>query len=419
MVDRTNSANSNVWLILAREYRQRVRAKSFQVTTALGFILILGLAFAPALLDRMQSATGGSEVAVVAPEPGLAEALRAALPEELPNGESQTEVEAVSSESAAERGVENGRYDGMLVQQGSPHGEAAYLYRSPQPGVESGRISEALSGLAAERRLRSAGVSGDEAAGVFAPARFEVEATGGGPTGEEYAATFGLVYALVLLLYLTIIQYGGMVTMGVLTEKSSRITELMSASVRPVDQMAGKILGIGLLALTQYGLWLVAGLAATAMGRARDTGLGFGLDAVSADTIALFLLSFVLGYLLYATILGALGSLLSRMEDAQQLMGPVYMLLIAGFLLTLFVMSDPDGRVAVAGSYIPFFAPMVMFARAELGSTPAWEIALSYALLAAMVAAAIWAASRLYRAGMLMYGKRPSLLEAARMLRRG
>lgn len=411
--------NSNLWLVLSREYRQRIRARSFQITTAIGFVLILGLAFAPAVFDRVQSATGGSTVAVVDAEPDLVQALRASLPGELPNGDRQTVIEPVDSRGAAERGVESGDYDGVLIAQGSEGGERSFAYRAPQPGAEADRISEALSSLAAEQRLREAGLSGEEAAQVFAPAQVEIESTGDGPSGEEYAATFGLVYALVFLLYLTIIQYGGMVTMGVLTEKSSRITELMSASVRPVDQMAGKILGVGLLAMTQYGTWLAAGLCAIAIGRARESGLGFGLDAVSASTVGLFLISFVLGYLLYAAILGGLGSLLSRMEDAQQLMGPVYMLLIAGFLLTLFVMSNSEGTLAVAGSYIPFFSPMVMFARAELGSPAVWEIALSYSLLTLTVVAAIWAAARLYRTGTLMYGKKPSLTEAARMVRRG
>lgn len=410
--------NSNLWLVLSREYRQRIRARSFQITTAIGFMLILGLAFAPAALDRVQSATGGSTVAVVDPEPGLVESLRASLTEELPNGEPQTKLEPVDSQSAAERGVEEGGYDGALIARGT-EGEQSFVYRAPQPGAEAGRISEALSGIAAEQRLRGAGLSNEEAERIFAPAQVEVQSTGDGPSGEEYAATFGLVYALVFLLYMTIVMYGNMVTMGVLTEKSSRITELMSASVRPVEQMAGKICSIGLLALTQYGLWLAAGLVAIAIGRARDSGLGFGLDAVSAGTVGLFLLSFALGYLLYAAILGGLGSLLSRMEDAQQLMGPVYMLLIGGFLLTLYAMTSPDGTLAVAGSYIPFFSPMVIFARAELGSPAVWEIVLSYSLLTLTVLAAIWAAARLYRTGTLMYGKKPSLAEAARLVKRG
>lgn len=130
---------NNVWLILAREYRQRVRAWSFQITTALGALLILGLAFAPALLDRIQSATGGSIVALVEPEPGLAESLRAALPEELPNDEPRTRIEVADSEVAAERGVENGRYDGLLVSRG---GEAGYLYRGPSPGAEVERTPD-------------------------------------------------------------------------------------------------------------------------------------------------------------------------------------------------------------------------------------------------------------------------------------
>jgi ABC-2 type transport system permease protein len=414
-----NRVDRNAGLILAREYRQRVRSRSFQITTALGFVLILGLAFAPALLDRVESAIGGSTVAVVQPEPGLVDTLRAALPEELPNGEPRTKIKAVGSESAAQRGIRYGRFDGLLTAQGSQGEEPSYVYRAPQPGPEADRIREALSGISAQRRLQAAGLSGEEANGIFAPAQFEVEATGGGPTGEEFESTYWLVYALVFLIYMTVIMYGNMVTMSVITEKSSRITEIMSASVRPVDQMAGKILGIGLLALTQYGLWLTAGVAAIVIGRLRSGGLGFGLDAVSPGTIGLFLLSFVLGYLLYASILVALGSLVSRMEDAQQLMGPVYIVLVAGFLLTLFTMSNPGSAVAVAGSYVPLFSPLTMFARAELGATAAWEIVLSYSLLAAAVAAAIWIAARLYRAGTLMYGQSPSLLEAARMVMRG
>lgn len=413
-----NRIDRNVGLILAREYRQRIRARSFQITTALGFVLILGLAFAPAILDRVESATAGSTVAVVQPEPRLVDTLRSALPETLPNGEPRTEIRAVGSESTAERRIDNGEFDGMLISQVSGDGETSYIYRAPQPGAEADRIQEAISGATAQRRLQEAGLSGGEAAGIFAPAQFEVEATGG-PTGEEFESTYWLVYALVFLIYMTVIMYGNMVTMSVITEKSSRITEIMSASVRPVDQMAGKILGIGLLALTQYGLWLAAGVIAIVIGRLRDGGLGFGLEAVSPGTIGLFLLSFVLGYLLYASILVALGSLVSHMEDAQQLMGPVYIVLIAGFLLTLFTMSNPGSAVAVAGSYVPFFSPLTMFARAELGATAAWEIALSYSLLTAAVAAAIWIAARLYRAGTLMYGQSPSLLEAARMVLRG
>jgi ABC-2 type transport system permease protein len=409
----------NIGLILAREYSQRIRTRSFQVITALGFVLILASAFTPSILDRVQSATGGSTVAVVQPEPGLVETLRSALPEELPNGEPETKIRAVDSRSAAERGVESGDYDGTLIPQGSQTAETSYAYRAPQPGAEADRLGEALSGISARQRLQEAGLSGEEASGIFAPAQVEIEATGGGPSGEELQTTWWLVYVLIFLLYLSVIQYGNMVTMSVITEKNSRITEMMSASVRPVDQMAGKILGVGLLALTQYGVWLAAGIAAITIGRLQGGGLGFGLDAISPKTVVLFLLSFVLGYLLYASILAGLGSLFSRMEDAQQIIGPVIMLLVVGLMVTILSMSSPDGRLAVAGSYIPFFSPMVMFARAELGSIAAWEIALSYTLLAATVAAAIWAAARLYRTGTLMYGKKPSLLEAVRLVRRG
>lgn len=404
----------NIGLIVLREYRQRVRATSFKVTTAIGFVLILGLAFAPTILDSIQSATGGSTVAVVDPGKNLSPALRNALPGKLPNGEPRTKIVAVQSRRSAEKGIKSGKYDSALIPSSSG-GKPSFVYRSPQPGAGADRLRGALSSIAAEQRLRNLGLSKQKIAGVFAPASLQVEATGGRPTGQEFQTRFWLVYVLVFMLYLTVIQYGNMVAMGVIGEKSSRITEIMTASVRPFDQMTGKILGVGLLGLTQYAVWISAGLIALLIERLRG-GQNSGLAAVSPGVLLLFALCFVLGFLLYAAMLAALGSLLSRTEDAQQAMMPVIMLLVGGFLLTFVAMANPDGTPAVVGSFIPFFSPLVMFARAVLGSPPAWQVALSLLLLAATVAAAIWAAARVYRTGVLMYGKRPSLVEAARLV---
>ena len=408
----------NIGLIALREYRQRVRATSFRVTTAIGFVLILALAFAPTILDGIQSATEGNTVAVVDPGKTISPTLRSALPGRLPNGEPRTKIVAVQSRGSAEEGVKSGKYDGALIPRSSGGKETSFVYRSPQPGAEADRIRGALSGIAAEQRLRNLGLDNRKIAGVLAPASLQVEATGNGPTGQEFQTRFWLVYVLVFMLYLTVIQYGNMVAMGVIGEKSSRITEIMTASVRPFDQMTGKILGVGLLGLTQYAVWISAGLISLLTERLRD-GQGSGLAAVSPGVLLLFALCFVLGFLLYAAMLAGLGSLLSRTEDAQQAMMPVIMLLVGGFLLTFVAMANPEGTPAVVGSFIPFFSPLVMFARAVLGSPPVWQVALSLLLLAATVAAAVWAAARVYRTGVLMYGKRPSLMEAARLVWKG
>ena len=405
----------NIWLIVFREYRQRVRATSFKVTTAIGFVLILGLAFAPTILNSVQSATGGSTIAVVDPGENLSPTLRNALPGKLPNGEPQTKVVAVQSKSNAEKGVKSGKYDGALIPSSSGGKKTSFVYRSPQPGAEADKLRGALSSIVADQRLRDLGLSKQKIAGVFAPASLQVEATGDAPTGQEFQTRFWLVYVLVFMLYLTVIQYGNMVAMGVIGEKSSRITEIMTASVRPFDQMTGKILGVGLLGLTQYAVWISAGLIALLIENFRG-GQNSGLAAVSPGVLLLFALCFVLGFLLYAAMLAGLGSLLSRTEDAQQAMMPVIMLLVGGFLLTFVAMANPEGTPAVVGSFIPFFSPLVMFARAVLGSPPAWQVALSLALLAATVAAAVWTAAKVYRTGVLMYGKRPSLMEAARLV---
>lgn len=406
----------NVWLITKREYRQRVRAKSFQVITAIGFVLILALAFAPAALDRIQSSTGGSTVAVVDPDEALSPTLRSALPDELPNGDPQTEIVPVESREATQRGVEEGDFDGVLIPEGSG-AEASFVYRGPQPDAEARRLREALGSLATEQRLREAGLGNEEIAGAFAPADLEVVATGDAVSGEEYASTFGVVYAFGFVLYMTLIMYGNMVAMGVIGEKSTRITEIMTASVKPTEQMTGKLLGVGLLSLTQFGAWAVAGLITLAIDAIR--GGNFDLITIPPGTLLLFVVFFVLGFLLYSSLFAGLGSLLSRVEDAGPLMTPFSMLLITGFILTIYAMSDPDGMVSTIGSFIPFFTPMTMFARMELGDPALWEVALGIGLLIATTAAAVWAAARLYKAGVLMYGKSPSFAGAMKLLRRG
>jgi ABC-2 type transport system permease protein len=406
----------NIWLIAKREYRQRVRARSFKVVTAIGFLLILAAAFAPAVLDRVQSFSGGSTVAVVDPNEEVSPALRAALPEELPNGEPQTEVVAVESREAAERGVEGGEYDGFLVSEGSG-ADASFTYSGPQPDAEAARIEEALGALAAEERLREAGLGEEEIAGAFAPADLDVVATGDAVSGEEYASAFGVVYAFGFVLYMTLIMYGNMVAMGVIGEKSTRITEIMTASVKPTEQMSGKLLGVGMLSLTQFGAWAVAGLITLVVDNVRG-GEGLDLVTIPPGTLALFVVFFVFGFLLYASLFAGLGSLLSRVEDAGPLMAPFSMLLIGGFLLTLYSMTDPDGPVSTVGSFIPFFTPMVMFARIELGDPALWEVALGVGILLGTTVLAIWAAAKLYKAGVLMYGKGPSFAGAMRMIGR-
>jgi len=363
----------NVWLITGREYRQRVRARSFQVITAIGFILIVALAFAPAIVDRLQSAAGGSTIAVVDPNEDLSTALQAALPGELPNGDPQTDIVAVESRGAAERGVEDGEYDGTLIPRSSG-AETSFVYRSERPGDEMEGLREALGALAVEQRLRAEGLSGKEISAALAPADLRVAATGDAVTGAEYAAKFGIVYAFGFVLYMALIMYGNMVAMGVIGEKSTRITEIMTASVRPVEQMTGKLLGVGLLSLTQFGAWTVAGLLTLVVDSLRG-GEGFDLVTIPPRTLLLFIVFFVLGFLLYASLFAGLGSLLSRVEDAGPLMAPFSMLLIAGFILTIYAMNDPDSVVSTVGSFVPFFTPMVMFARMELGANLATKCA--------------------------------------------
>jgi ABC-2 type transport system permease protein len=212
---------------------------------------------------------------------------------------------------------------------------------------------------------------------------------------------------------------------SVIEEKSSRVIESVIASVKPFHLMAGKILGVGALGLTQYSLWaLVMGLLSlygvkfTALFASDPaTAANLTMPTVAPGILLFFILFFVLGYFLFSAIFAGLGAMVNSDQEAQQLVFPVIMLVIIPFLCTFYIIENPDTQMSVVLSLIPFFAPMTMFARIVVLTPPAWEIALCLALLVATIVGTIWLVGRIFRVGVLMYGKRPSLPEVIKWIR--
>jgi ABC-2 type transport system permease protein len=214
-------------------------------------------------------------------------------------------------------------------------------------------------------------------------------------------------------------MYASMIAMEVATEKSSRVMEILISSVSPIRQMFAKILGIGLLSLTQLAVLLSVGYFSIKRNMSSLEGGffdEFGFGNISLSTIAYAIIFFILGYFLYATLAAFLGSLVSRIEDVQQMITPMTLLVVAGFMIAMFGLGKPDSPFIVITSYIPFFTPMIMFLRVGMLNIPVWETALGIAILLSTIIFLAVFGARVYRGGVLMYGKSNSFKDIKKAL---
>jgi len=224
---------------------------------------------------------------------------------------------------------------------------------------------------------------------------------------EELSQARGLVYILLFFIYFSVIMYATMIATEVATEKSSRVMEILISSVSPVAQMFAKILGVGLVGLTQMVIWLGVGYFALQQNIDEMSGgffSVFGFENTSPATIIYAIVFFLLGFFLYATIAALLGSLVSRIEDVNQSIMPMTWLIVIGFMIAMFGIYEPDATFVTVTSYIPFFTPMIMFMRVGLLDLPIWEPVLGILILLVSIAILGYFGGKVYRGGVLMYG---------------
>ncbi len=236
-------------------------------------------------------------------------------------------------------------------------------------------------------------------------------------TAEEKGA--GIIAAMVFffLMYSTFFMYGYQVMRGVIEEKSNRIVEIVIASVRPTELMLGKIIGIGLVGLTQYFAWSLIAMNLSLPGIASMLAGSDMAPKIPLSMLGYFILFFLFGYFLYASIYTAIAAPFNTDQEAQQLAMIPMAMIVSGIAVYPAVMNNPSGGLAVFVSLLPFTAPLMMFLRTALGQVPAWQILLSVALLAGTTVGLAWFAGRVYRVGILMYGKKPTIPEILRWVR--
>jgi ABC-2 type transport system permease protein len=394
---RTLSGRRAVWLVLKRELNTRLRTRSFVVGTAVLLVLLLGyVVFQTALAGSADRSTVGLTGQAI----GIARQLQteAALA-----GREVTTV-VVTDPVEGRQKVENGDIDALVS------GSAAQLTATYKSSLDE-QLRHVLDQVAQQQVLdgvlSSAQLEPAEVMARVNGTHVQDDALSPEPADHTQRLVVGLVVAF--LLYMSIITYGMMVAQGVVEEKSSRVVEILLASVRPWQLLLGKVIGLGLVGLTQLVILAVAGLAAASV-----TGV-FTLSGFATGTALWGLLWYLLGFLLYATIYGALGSLVSRQEDTQSVVGPLNIILVVGFIAGFnLLVQNPAGSATKIVSLIPLLSPILMPARISTGAAAGWEIGLSLALTVALVALLTWLGGKIYGNSVLRIGSRIKLSEALR-----
>jgi ABC-2 type transport system permease protein len=281
--------------------------------------------------------------------------------------------------------------------------EAVLVERLDRVGVDPAIVSQAQIPV----RLRTVSIRGGEL------------------TDESGESAFLLAYAVWFVLYISILLYGVQVMGSVVEEKTSRVIEVLVSSLRPFQLLAGKVVGVGAVGLFQLLIW---GASAWLLFQKRDVllglvgvdvpgGQGFNFPEVSLVTLGIVLVYFLLGYFLYAAMFAAVAAMSNSEAEARQAQAPVVMLLIIPTILMLGILQQPDGGLAVSLSLIPFCSPIAMPVRWAAAPVPASELFASMAILVLTLLLVVWIAARIYRVGILMYGKRPTPRELFRWIR--
>lgn len=397
---------SKFWIILSHTYWNKVKSKTFIITTALMLLLIIIAVNFQNIADLF-SGESKDQIAVI----DETEILFDPLKESIEAAHDDVEFVIFSeSEEAGKNAVQEETYEALVTlslnDQGLP--EAVYYANEITNTEQQQMIQEQLQQLQVGMIIERAGIDEEIMTAMNQPIQFNTVALDeGAKTMEEMFQAQGVVYVMVFLMYMVVIMYGSMIATDVATEKSSRVMEILISSAPPVAHMFAKIIGIALVGLTQIGLFI--GLGAVMITVKRDELVGGVLDAFGfLDTpvslIIYGVIFFLLGYLLYATMAAMFGSLVNRSEDANQSLTPLILLIVIAFLIAMSGLAAPQTSLVTISSFIPFFAPMVMLLRIGMLDVPFWEIALSIGLLVGTIIILGILGARIYKGGVLMYG---------------
>ncbi|MEZ4455013.1 MAG: ABC transporter permease [Gemmatimonadales bacterium] len=432
--------------VIRREFVERVRTRAFVLGTILGPIFFGAMTIIPGLILSRQS-TGQKLVVVDGTESGFGgrveQALAAARSGRGDDAEAvyrpvrvvavgrvQEAIDSLVPQTALSgKDVRAGSLDGILILDDSAvaTGRVRYYGKNVGSMEDMRQLERTLSPLMITERLQVAGIDPATAMRAATPVRLDTRKVAEGKlTGQSGASTFLLAYAMGFILYLALLLYGSQVMTSVIEEKSNRIVEVLVSSLTPFQMMLGKVVGVGLVSLLQLSIWagaflflqnnqarIMAALGAGAAGAATTSVL----PPMPPMLIIVFLTFFILGFLFYSSGYAAVGSMVNTVQEAQQVQAPMMVMVIAGFFSAFALLRDPGSSFAKIVSLIPPIAPFAVPVRYSISPLPPGELILCIVAMVLGLLAMVWLTSRIYRVGILMYGKRASLKDVARWIR--
>jgi ABC-2 type transport system permease protein len=433
--------NDKIMAVVRREFVSRVHTRTFIITTLLLPVVILAIAVIPGLLMGQSDQT--TRIALIdGTSAHLGQRVGQVLDAEkldsdkdakpryrvtvMPaNGHGDTVRKRLIAQTGFSRDAADGKYDGVLVLDDGvlKSGKLTYYGGNVSSPDAMTHLRGSLSKAFAAMRLANAGINVATVSQAMRPLDVHGERVSDGKlTGQSGHGAFMVAYGMGFLLYMAIVLFGQRTMTSVIEEKTSRVMEVLVSSLTPFEMLAGKVLGVGAAGLLQMAIWGVSAWLITShtaqlaalVGANANTFSAFALPSISGALVGVFLVYFALGFLLYGALFAAIGAMCNSTQDTQQYASVVTMVILIGFLAMFGIISNPTGQLAHVAPWIPFLAPFTMPVAWSLTSVSVVNLIGSLALMALAIWACVWVAARIYRIGILMFGKKPSWREVWR-----
>jgi ABC-2 type transport system permease protein len=429
---------NSFWTVVGFTARNKLKAKSFLITTLIIAIVISIGANIPFFINKFgggDSVTGIGYIQAGGASSATGDQLKAYFEQQEKKTVELVAFEDKGSEDANEKQLKEAIADkkikgyltfGDMTESGFP--EMTYKSEKLLEVSTTSSLQGALLLIRQTTILQDAGLTQEQLAQLNAPIKIgtvQISATeGAGSVGEgksstEQGVNMGLIYFIIILLFMAVMISGQLIASEITSEKSSRVMEILITSVAPIKQMFGKIFGVFVVVVLQIIAYVAVIFINASLPHNKDLMKQFNIDLSQIDPgLMLYsVLFFLTGFFLFATMFAAVGSVVSRTEDLGQAIMPITMISLAGFYISIFSISTPDSMLVKITSFIPLFSPFVMMLRLGLTDPPMWEVLTSIGLLFVAIYLSVWLSAKIYRVGVLMYGKRPSLKEIVKAMK--
>ena len=397
---------SSFWTIFLQNYKSKVKSKSYFAITIIVSMFIIGLMN----FDKIYNLFAGNEddqVVVVTEK----EELYSTIHQVFKNVDSKIQVKRSTDKQKAESGVKNGDYTYAIVVEelNNKQLKATYITETDVNQQDVSKVQTILSQIQSSNFAQQLNLSQDELKVLTTPVEIHTKTVSDKVKDGEHTEGVGiLINVFIMLNYLMILMYAAQLATDVATEKSSRVMELVVSSISPTKHLYAKLFSTLLAGITQIIIWgLVATVGyKTAINDSKNDILNsIDLNSVAPTLVFYGILFFTLGFLLYGSLSCLFGSIITRIEESSQAVMPLMFMLLAALYIAIYGMSNPSSMVVTITSYVPFFTPIVMLVRIGFLNIPVWEIALALGILIATICMMIGLTSRVYRGGILIYGK--------------